>query len=57
MSFGGLIAVPFAIYRGNMSIAQGAVAIVQQGIWIGVFILIGRWMVSRGMRRLVVQGG
>jgi ABC-2 type transport system permease protein len=57
LPFRGLIDVPFRIYMGNLSLSQGLVALVQQATWICVFVLAGRWLLSRGLKRLVVQGG
>jgi ABC-2 type transport system permease protein len=57
LPFRGLIDVPFRIYLGNFTAAQAAVGLLQQGVWIGLFVLAGRWLVSVGTRRLVVQGG
>ena len=28
-----------------------------QLVWVAILVLIGRWVLSRGLRRLVMQGG
>jgi len=57
MPWRGLIDVPFRIYLGNLNTTQALRGLMQQGVWVGLFILLGHWLVSRGVRRLVVQGG
>jgi ABC-2 type transport system permease protein len=57
MPWRGLIDVPFRIYLGNLNTSQALMGLMQQGVWIGLFILLGHWLVGRGVRRLVVQGG
>jgi ABC-2 type transport system permease protein len=57
LPFRGLIDTPFRIYLGNMTIGEAGLSMVQQVIWIGVFVIAGRWLLGRGLRRLVVQGG
>jgi ABC-2 type transport system permease protein len=57
MPFRGLIDVPLRIYTGNLSMIDAGIGILQQLFWIGAFIVIGRWFLSRGMCRLAVQGG
>src|SRR5205823_2909279 len=57
LPFRGLIDVPFRLYLGNMSPTEAALSLVQQAIYIAIFVLIGRWALARGTRRLVVQGG
>ena len=57
MPFRGLIDTPFRIYLGHMKSIEAASALAQQVGWIIAFIVIGRLILSRGVRRLVVQGG
>jgi ABC-2 type transport system permease protein len=49
--------VPFRLYLGQMLWREGLPAILQQWVWIAGFLLLGRWLLARGLRRLVVQGG
>lgn len=55
--FRGLVDVPFRIYSGNIPMTDAVGDIIQQIIWTFLIILLGRWMLSRSMRQLVVQGG
>ncbi len=55
--FRGVCDAPFRVYTGHIP-ASGALAVfAHQLIWIAIFVLIGRWVISRGVHRLVVQGG
>ena len=53
------LAAPNAVgvYMGHIHPQQASLAIAQQLLWTVVFIAAGRWMLSRGVRRLVAQGG
>ena len=57
LPFHGLADTPFRIYAGNIAGADAAGLLLQQAAWVVVIILAGRWLIARGMRRLVVQGG
>jgi ABC-2 type transport system permease protein len=57
MPFRGIIDVPFRIYLGQLAPREVLVGFVQQVVWIAVFIVMGRMLLSRGLRRLVIQGG
>ena len=57
LPFAGLVDLPFRVFTGH--IAAGAVASVLQHqiLWTIALVAFGRWLLSRGMRRVVVQGG
>jgi|TARA_Y100000310_G_scaffold286082_1_gene309979 ABC-2 type transport system permease protein len=55
--FRGLVDVPFRIYVGDIGADAAFPEIVQQAFWIVVIVLLGRWLLTRSMARLVVQGG
>ena len=57
LPFRALIDVPFRLYLGHIPPDQALTALAQQLFWIAGFIGIGRWMLARGARRLIVQGG
>jgi len=57
LPFRDIIDVPFRIYMGHLPPSQWPALLAQEGIWLAVLIGLGRWFLSRSMRRLVVQGG
>jgi ABC-2 type transport system permease protein len=57
LPFGGLVDVPLRLYLGHIPISGLAGALAHQLIWVVATVAFGRWLLSRGVRRLVVQGG
>ena len=57
LPFRGMIDVPFRIYLGQLQPHDIVIGFAQQLIWIAVFVAIGRAMISRGLKKLVAQGG
>jgi ABC-2 type transport system permease protein len=57
LPFRGIMDTPFRLYMGHAPPAAAVALIGHQAGWILVLILFGRWLLSRGRRRLVVQGG
>lgn len=57
LPFRGILDVPARIYSGNIPASGVAFLFAHQLLWAAAFIVAGRCMVARGMRRLVVQGG
>jgi ABC-2 type transport system permease protein len=55
--FRGLVDVPFRIYSGNIPPTVALLEIGFQGVWIGCLVWLGRVLLARGTRKLVVQGG
>jgi ABC-2 type transport system permease protein len=57
LPFAGLVDLPFRVFTGH--IPPGAVGSVLQHqiLWTIAIVLFGRWLLSQGMRRVVVQGG
>lgn len=55
--FRGVVDVPFRIYCGHIQPGAALPDILQQVAWTLIFVALGRWSLSRSMRRLVVQGG
>ena len=57
LPFRGLADIPFRLYMGHIPPGQVWGLFAHQIIWTLVLVLCGRWLLSRGTRRLVVQGG
>jgi ABC-2 type transport system permease protein len=57
LPFRGILDTPLRIYMGHITAEQAPFAIAHQLAWTAAFVIVGRWLLSRGKRRLVVQGG
>ena len=57
MPFGSLMDTPFRLYVGHTPPESALPLIGRQVLWIALLVLYGRWVLSRGTRRLVIQGG
>ncbi|HUS91204.1 MAG TPA: ABC-2 family transporter protein [Phycisphaerae bacterium] len=57
LPFRAMMDVPFRIYVGHIGMSEWAAALGHQAAWTIGVVLLGRWVISRGTRRLVVQGG
>ena len=55
--FRGLADVPYRIYSGNIPAAEIAGELFFVLIWMIALVLLGRLILLRGVRRMVVQGG
>ena len=49
--------LPFRIYVGNISIENGIIGIIIQFIWLIIVVLLGEILLSKSMKRVIVQGG
>ena len=57
LPFAGLLDFPSRVFTGNISADHAAWVVAHQLAWTAALIALGRWLLSRGVRRLVVQGG
>jgi ABC-2 type transport system permease protein len=57
LPFRALIDTPFRVYMGSLAGQDALIAVAHQIVWIAAFVLLGRALLARGLRRLVVQGG
>jgi ABC-2 type transport system permease protein len=57
LPFRGLVDVPFRLYMGHIPDEEIILALVHQSVWIVGLVVLGRLVLARGKRRLVVQGG
>lgn len=57
LPFRGMMDVPFRIYIGHIQAGGWLGVLAHQAGWAIGLVLLGRWALRRGTRRLVVQGG
>jgi ABC-2 type transport system permease protein len=57
LPFGAMQNMPLRIYSGNIAGADALTKIALQVFWLAALLLIGRLMMSRSLRKVVVQGG
>ena len=57
LPFRGLADTPFRLYLGHIPPGDLLLALAHQFAWTIVLVFLGRWILSRGLRRLVIQGG
>lgn len=57
LPFRGLVDVPIRLYLGHIPPSELVPVLAGQLAWIVALVAAGRWLLSRGIRRLVVQGG
>jgi ABC-2 type transport system permease protein len=57
LPFAGLLDLPYRIYVGNISLNALPTVLLRQALWTCALILFGRWLLGRGLRLIVVQGG
>lgn len=57
LPFAGLADTPYRVYTGSYSAGMSVLLFAQQVGWTIVLVLLGRWVLGRGLRRVVVQGG
>ncbi|MGQ9629986.1 MAG: ABC transporter permease [bacterium] len=57
LPFRGLVDIPFRVYVGHIPPGKVAPALAHQMAWTVALVVLGRLVLARGMRRLVIQGG
>jgi ABC-2 type transport system permease protein len=57
LPFSGLIDQPFRLFIGNLSPNALFNVLLHQIFWIFILVIIGRFLVDRGVKNLVIQGG
>jgi ABC-2 type transport system permease protein len=55
--FAAMQNVPFRIYSGNIQLHEAVSAILLQIVWAIVLIVLGKVVLSKALKRVVVQGG
>ena len=57
MPFRGLADAPYRLYLGHIPPGDLPSHLAHQLAWVIALVLLGRWALSRGLRRMVIQGG
>lgn len=57
LPFRGLVDTSFRIYTGHLAGPHVAFALLHQLVWLAFFIALGRFLLNRAIRRIVIQGG
>ncbi|HEX2573950.1 MAG TPA: ABC-2 family transporter protein [Polyangia bacterium] len=57
LPFRGLMDTPHRVWLGDLSGAAAAYALAHQWLWLVALIALGRHLLARGLRRVVIQGG
>jgi len=55
--FAAMQNTPFRIYTGGIPINEAVISIILQVFWAGVLIVIGRFAMSKAIKKVTVQGG
>lgn len=57
LPFAGLADLPYRIYIGMLPPRDAPGVMALQLLWTAVLVLFGRWLLGRGLRRVVIHGG
>jgi len=57
LPFAGLMDIPFRIYVGHLAGAEALARLALQVGWLVLLVLLGRLLLARGLRRVVILGG
>ncbi|MBH22975.1 MAG: ABC transporter permease [Myxococcales bacterium] len=57
LPFAGLVDLPVRLFSGHLTAAEAAPMLAAQLVWWVLLVALGRALLGRGVRRLVVQGG
>jgi len=57
LPFASMQNMPLRIYSGNITGADALYGIILQVFWLAVLLLIGRFTMSRALKKVIVQGG
>ena len=57
LPFRGLVDLPFRLYMGHIPAREVLGVLGHQLLWTAVLVVLGRCLLARGTRPLVVQGG
>jgi ABC-2 type transport system permease protein len=57
LPFRGMVDGPYQLWTGVLSPSGIGEILLHQLVWTLIFIFFGRWLLKRGLKRLVIQGG
>ncbi|GAB1545523.1 ABC transporter permease [Scytonema sp. NUACC21] len=57
LPFSGLVDQPFRLFTGHLQPNALLYVLLHQVVWILIIVLLGRVLVNRGIKKLVIQGG
>ena len=57
LPFAGVVDLPFRVYNGDIPPSELALVLVRQLAWTIALVIVGRVLLARFTRRIVVQGG
>ena len=57
LPFRGMMDSPFRLYSGSIPPNDFWMVLLNQVVWTGVLIFVGKWFLNRSMNRMVIQGG
>ncbi|MFA9480014.1 ABC transporter permease [Phycisphaerales bacterium AB-hyl4] len=57
LPFRGLLDVPVRLYSGHIPVSEAAAHLALGLAWVVGLVALGRWMMTRGLRQIAVQGG
>ncbi len=57
LPFTGMVDAPFSLWVGSRAPSEVGSILLHQLAWTAFFVLIGRALLTKGLKRLVVQGG
>ena len=57
LPFAGLMDIPFRIYVGHLAGVEALLRLGLQLCWLVVLVMLGRLLLARGLRRVVILGG
>jgi ABC-2 type transport system permease protein len=57
LPFAGVADLPYRVYTGSVPLGELGLVLARQVAWTIALVALGRHLIGRGIRRLVVQGG
>lgn len=57
LPFASMQNTPFLIYTGHLSVAASVGSIALQAMWLLILLIVGKMLMNRALKKVVVQGG